>query len=154
MEQLINLSTDKVGEADFEQPVQVEPGQSVRSVLDRLQSEQSGSALICEAGKLVGIFTERDALKLIASQSDLDQPVENVMIPKPVTLGSDDTLGDAIRLMASRGYRRLPVIDDEQQPLGLLSTSGILQYLVDHFPSVVYTLPPTPHHSTQEREGA
>ena len=37
---------------------------------------------------------------------------------------------------------------------GVLKVSGILHYLVEHFPKVVYTLPPEPHHKTAAREGA
>jgi hypothetical protein len=56
--------------------------------------------------------------------------------------------------MSFGGYRRLPIVDDKGRPTGLLKVPGILHYLVEHFPNVVYNLPPTPHHSTQEREGA
>ena len=154
VDQVFSLNTDKVSQADLETPIQVEPDVRVSVVLSRLQEENLGSALVCDAGKLVGIFTERDALKLIASQADLEQPIRQVMVEFPKTLSIDDRLSRAIRLMASGGYRRLPVVNSTDEPVGVLTTSGILHYLVDHFPSVVYTLPPTPHHSTQEREGA
>ena len=44
--------------------------------------------------------------------------------------------------------------DEQNRPLGIVKVSGILRFLVEHFPKVVYTLPPKPHHITQEREGA
>ena len=154
VDQVFNLNTEKVSEADFETAIQVAPTATVRSVLSQLQEENSGSALVCESGKLVGIFTERDALKLIAGSSDFEQAISEVMIPNPKTLSTDDKLSEAVKLMASGGYRRLPVVNDSDEPVGVLTTSGILHHLVDHFSSVVYTLPPAPHHSTQEREGA
>ena len=76
------------------------------------------------------------------------------MVPDPVTLSDRDTVGQAIAKMAYGGYRRLPIVDGEGRPQGLVKTSGILHYLVEHFPSVVYNLPPTPHHTPQQREGA
>jgi CBS domain-containing protein len=56
--------------------------------------------------------------------------------------------------MSGRGFRQLPVTDAGGRILGILSARDILHYLVEHFPKVVYTLPPAPHHRLQEREGA
>jgi hypothetical protein len=76
------------------------------------------------------------------------------MVAGPVALSISDTVGCAIQKMSSGGYRRLPIVDDEGRPVGLLKVSGILHYLVEHVSKVVYTLPPEPHYSTQQREGA
>ena len=72
----------------------------------------------------------------------------------PVTLRGNDTVGKAIGLMSTGGFRRLPIVDGEGKIQGVLKVSGILHYLVEHFPKVVYTLPPAPHHKTVTREGA
>jgi CBS domain-containing protein len=56
--------------------------------------------------------------------------------------------------MVSGGYRHLPVVDEEGRPVGVLSVKQIMHYLVEHFPSTVYNLPPDPRVVPQEREGA
>jgi hypothetical protein len=56
--------------------------------------------------------------------------------------------------MSKGGYRRLPIVDEAGKPTGILRVKGILRYLVEHFPAVVYNLPPEPHQTTQQREGA
>ena len=76
------------------------------------------------------------------------------MSSEPVTIPSGTTVGEAIRKMAQGGYRRLPIIDDGGRPEGVLKVSGIVRYLVEHFPESVYNLPPEPRPTTQEREGA
>ena len=76
------------------------------------------------------------------------------MARNPVTLHKDDTVGKAIALMSAGGFRRLPLVDEDGKVTGLVKVSGILHYLVEHFPKVVYTLPPAPHHKTTTREGA
>ena len=81
-------------------------------------------------------------------------PLKEHMAQDPVTLSEADTVGTAITKMACGGYRRLPIVDNAGHSAGLLKTSGILHYLVSHFPTVIYNLPPTPHHTTQTREGA
>jgi len=149
----LNLNTETVDRAQPVAPLCVEPTTTVRKVLERLK-ENTGCALVCENDKLVGIFTERDALKVMASGIDLDTPVSERMSSEPVSLAADATVGQAIAKMSFGGYRRLPIVDGEGKALGLLKVSGILHYLVEHFPDLVYNLPPTPHHNTQQREGA
>jgi hypothetical protein len=56
--------------------------------------------------------------------------------------------------MSVGGFRRLPIVDDQGNVEGVLKVSGLLHYLVEHFPKVVYTLPPEPHYKTAAREGA
>jgi len=80
--------------------------------------------------------------------------VEQAMTTEPVTLSATDTVGDAILKMSQGGFRQLPIVDLQDRPLGILCVSGILHYLVEHFPNVVYNLPPLPNHATQQREGA
>ena len=150
----LHLNTDTVSEAHPAEPCCVEPQATVREVFDALRGRNTGSALVCRDGVLVGVFTERDALKLISAGGEFDAPIESVMTRSPVTVRASDTLGAAIAKMSAGGYRRLPLVDDAGRPVGLVKVSGILRFLVEHFPKVVYTLPPSPHHRMQQREGA
>jgi len=148
------LDTDLVGDAFPEAPLAVAPTATIGETLRVLKQHRHGSVLVCEDGQLLGIFTERDALKRMAGGGSLDAAVADVMTPRPVTVSRRDTVGEAIRRMANGGYRHLPVVDDEGRPTGIVSVRGILHYLVEHFPSLVYTLPPNPHHRPHDREGA
>ena len=151
----LNLDSETVEEAHPGEPLTVSPSTSLREVFGLLKEHDRGNVIVCdEARQLVGIFTERDALQLMANRADLDVPISSVMSENPVTLAPTATVGKAIRLMARGGYRRLPVVSGPGQCSGVLKVSGILHYLVEHFPSVIYNLPPEPHHSTQSREGA
>lgn len=150
----LNLDTETVNHAYPADPDCVESGTVVRDVLQKLKADNRGAVLICADKVLKGIFTERDALRLMASSANLDMPIDEVMVADPVTLTLSDTVGTAISKMSSGGYRRLPIVNKECQPVGILKVSGILHYLVEHFPKIVYNLPPKPHHAAQEREGA
>ena len=150
----LNLHTETLQQVVTSDPVCLDPLTPVREAFERMKEQQRGAVLICREGKLVGIFTERDALALMADAVDLDLPIERVMTPDPVALSEQDTLGAAITKMAHGGYRRLPIVDAEGRPVGFLKVGSILHFLVDHFPSTVYNLPPKPHHSTEAREGA
>jgi CBS domain-containing protein len=119
-----------------------------------LRAQRTGAVLICEGEKLVGILTERDALKLMASGADLTTPVGKVMSREPATILSSATVGEAIRVMSEGGYRHLPIVNGEGRPTGVVAVHGIVHYLVDHFPETVYNLPPDPKAAPREREGA
>ena len=151
----LNLNTEPVAQAHPAEPLTVPPHSPLRKVLELMKAGGRGSVLICDpGGELVGILTERDIVRLLVEKIDLGVPIDRVMVRDPVTLTRRDTVGSAIALMARGGYRGLPILDESGRPIGMLGAAGILEYLVEHFPNVVYTLPPKPHHSAQEREGA
>jgi CBS domain-containing protein len=150
----LHLETETVENCYPAQPLCAAPEDSVRSVLAMLREARTGVAMVCKDKKLLGLFTERDALRLLADGASLDAPVSQVMVRNPVTLRRTDTVAHAIGLMSAGGFRRLPIVDEQGRVAGVLKVSGILHYLVEHFPKVVYTLPPEPHHKTVTREGA
>jgi CBS domain-containing protein len=150
----LHLETETVEHCYPAKPLCAAPDDSIRSVLRLLKEARTGAAMVCIDGKLLGIFTERDALRLLADGANLDAPVANVMIKNPVTVRPSDTVGHAITLMSAGGFRRVPIVDAAGKIQGVLKVSGLLHYLVEHFPKVVYTLPPEPHHKTVTREGA
>lgn len=150
----LNLTSETVENIYKTDHLVVGPDATVHEVFQQMKSTNNGAALICDAGLLVGIFTERDALKLLASEANLDGPIAEAMTKTPVTLALSDTVGKAIAKMSFGGYRRLPIVDQAGHAQGFVKARHVLHYLVAHFPSVVYNLPPSPHHSTQTREGA
>jgi len=150
----LHLSTEPVTHAHPVQPLIVEPDATIGQILQLLKEERRGAVLVCEGGQLRGIFTERDALGVMARKADLSAPISSVMARDMVTLVDSDVVGSAIERMAEGGFRRLPVVDEQNRPVGMIKVTGILHYLVEHFPTTIYTLPPRPHHSTQAREGA
>jgi CBS domain-containing protein len=149
----LSLESEGVGSAYPDQPLAATADETVGNVLQLLRAQRMGAVVICEGSKLVGIFTERDALKQMASGADLSAPVRTVMSSPPAAIASDATVGNAIRMMAEGAYRHLPLIDQNQKPTGVLAVHGIVHYLVDHFPETVYNLPPDTK-AAREREGA
>ena len=150
----LHLDTETVDHTDPPKPLCVEPHVTVHEILTQLKSQEKESVLVCRDGILEGIFTERDALRLLAVGANLDVPVEQVMSVGPESISEHVTVGSAISKMAEGGFRHLPIVDDGARPVGLLKVASILHYLVQHFPKYIYNLPPKPHQATQEREGA
>ena len=99
----LSLESEGVGSAYPDQPLAATADETVGNVLQLLRAQRTGAVVICEGSKLVGIFTERDALKQMASGADLSAPVRSVMSSPPATIASDATVGEAIRMMAEGG---------------------------------------------------
>lgn len=150
----LNLHAAVAEAAQDELPLIVEPTVSTDEVLRLLQMQRSGSVLICRGETLLGIFTERDALKLMAARSDFSQPIEKFMVPNPVTVRPATSMGEVIQVMSRGGYRRLPIVDAQGHLVGVIKVSNIVNYFVEHFPQAVFNLPPQPNVIMPEREGA
>ena len=87
----------------------------------KMREQQTGSLLVMDGERLMGIFTERDLLKAIAQGKDpkLTQLKEE-MTTDVVTITPDSDLKEAADLMATRWIRHLPVIR-EGKLVGVLS---------------------------------
>lgn len=92
----------------------VTPKVTVAEVSALMATRRIGAILVVEKGKLAGIFTERDALvRVIAKGVDpKTTTVAEVMTRNPDTIQPTESVQTALELMAERGYRHLPVIDD------------------------------------------
>lgn len=150
----LSLESEGVGSAYPDQPLATTIDATAGEALQLLRAQRTGAILICDGAKLVGILTERDALRLMAEGADFSTPVREVMSSPPATISATATVGEAIRRMSEGGFRHLPMVDQHGRPTGVLAVHGIVHYLVDHFPSTVYNLPPDPKASQKEREGA
>ena len=150
----LDLGEDGALDAYPDDILPVTPESSVGDVLGLLKSERSGCVVVCDQGRLVGVFTERDALRCMATATSFDTPVGQLMSADPVTIREGASVADAIQKMAAGGYRHLPIVDAAGAPTAVAAVHGIVHYLVEHFPKTIYNLPPEPNRSPTEREGA
>jgi len=150
-----SLWKDDLSRLELKPPLSVSSHTPLRVTLETMQKAGTGHILVCDDGKLVGIFTERDLVKrVLPSGVSLDEPVAGCMTTRPTTIRRSDSVGWAIRTMHDGHYRHMPVVDDDGRPIGVLSVKHIVHYLVEHFPSAVYNLPPEPGQVGGTREGA
>src|SRR6266851_6442127 len=116
-------------------PLVVEANTSLAGVIEAMQRDDRGTVLVVEAGKLVGIFTERDVLMKVAGHPiDLTQKkVSAFMTPDPVTLPADSAVAFALNRMVLEGFRHIPLVDDENRPVAVVSMRNLIEYLSDFF---------------------
>ncbi len=126
--------------------ITVEIDTPIREAIRLMQNKRIGCVLVTSRGKLLGIFTERDVLKkIVAASFDLrTTPITEVMTTNPHALNDDDTIAYALNFMDLGGYRHIPIVNDQFEPVGLVSIKDIVSYLVQHFADEVLNLPPHP----------
>jgi CBS domain-containing protein len=136
-------------------PILVEEDATYGQVLEILHGAKRGSVIVCRKGKLAGIFTERDVLnRCILEDIPPSAPIKSLMTPNPFTVDENTTLGEAAELMHVKGVRNLPWVDAKGSPKGMLTVGRVIRYLADNYPAEVMNLPPAPHQTTHESEGA
>jgi CBS domain-containing protein len=107
--------------------VTTDPKTSIRAAIETLHEKHIGSLLITdEDQKCMGIFTERDVIRLVAQGVNLDTPIEKVMTSNVITIGEEASLEEARRLIVTHAVRHLPVVNDQAKLVGLLSVRKLL----------------------------
>jgi len=134
------VPVEVVMDRDF---VRVKPTDSLASLIASLRDEESSAVVVDDSGRLVGFVTMKDILRLfgperrhsIVGLSLLKRyslhratRVRDIMVTRPITVGADEGLGDAIRLMLESGKHHLPVVDGERV-VGLLEVKDILRLI-------------------------
>jgi CBS domain-containing protein len=100
---------------------------SVEKVIQILYKKHVGSIIVVDdKKKCVGIFTERDAIRVVAQKIPLDTPLSKVMTKHVVTIRGDATLEETRRLVVTSKIRHLPVVDKQGTLLGVFSVRSFL----------------------------
>lgn len=113
----------------------VNPNDNARVAARAMVDRKISSILVVDIeGHLVGIVTERDLTRCFAVQGvDPDKTTAgDVMTPSPDTLSPNDSARGALELMELRGYRHLPVVDENNRPVGIVSMRNLYATLVEH----------------------
>jgi CBS domain-containing protein len=117
----------KVHEVMTERPRAVTPDTPVSEAAQLMKSEDVGALPVLDGDQLAGIVTDRDiVVRAVADEKDpKGMPVREVASREVATIGPDDSLSDALKLMASAQVRRIPVVDEGNRLVGMLSQADI-----------------------------
>jgi CBS domain-containing protein len=114
-------------------PVTVAPDAKVGETLKQLAASDTGAALVVDKNKLVGIFTERDALlKFGVEVADyVDRPISEFMTASPQSLLDSGKIAFAVHQMDVGSYRHMPIVDSNGAVESVISVRDILQYFAN-----------------------
>jgi CBS domain-containing protein len=117
----------KVREVMTERPRAVSPDTPVSEAARLMETEDVGSLPVLDGDELAGMITDRDiVIRAVAKDRDPKVvSVRDVATRDVVTVGPEEDLAEALRLMASYQVRRLPVVDDDHRLVGVLAQADV-----------------------------
>jgi CBS domain-containing protein len=111
----------------------VEPSRSVQEALETMFEQAVGSLLVCDRGRLLGLLTERHVAHAVAERgpSCLNGVVRDLMDGQAVYVSPESGIDECMTLMTECRTRHLPVLDDDDQVVGIVSIGDVVKALID-----------------------
>ncbi len=108
---------------------------SQASVLDALRimaAKEVGALVVLEEEKLAGIFSERDYARkiILEGKASKDTRVAEIMTSKVITIHPSQTIYEAMELMTNHRIRHLPVVDQEEKVIGMISLGDVVREVI------------------------
>jgi CBS domain-containing protein len=123
------LVAARLGRLDAAAPLAMSVDAGVVEAIRALQQGSTECVLVEDQGRLVGVFTERDALLKLAARPLDGVRLADVMTRDPVVLRADDSMAVAIHKMAVGGFRHIPLVDGAT-PTGVISARDIFRHIL------------------------
>jgi CBS domain-containing protein len=103
------------------------PNMTAKETIKTLYEKHIGCVVAIDEDKnCIGIFTERDAIRLVAKNVQLDQPLDKVMTKNVITVTEDSSINEVRRIICAHRIRHLPVVNQKGRLVGLLSVRNAL----------------------------
>jgi len=108
------------------------PDQPVLDAIKLMADKRIGAVLVMQAGRMVGILSERDYARKIVLQgrSSATTPVRDIMTTDVISVGLADTADHCMQLVTDRRIRHLPVLDGDAV-LGVVSIGDLVKAVIE-----------------------
>lgn len=132
----------KVRDGMVTELVTAAPWETAAEVARKMRDHRVGCVLISNEGKLLGLITDRGiAVKCVAEgRNPQTTRIEEIMTRNPYTVTPDFELAEAARLFGQHKVRRLPVVEDGQKLLGILSVADVAPDFKTYFDGIFHEL--------------
>lgn len=99
---------------------------TLQEVAVLMRDGDMGAVPVIEDGKLVGIVTDRDiVVRAIADGHDASAPIGDVMTAEVFSVLENDFVFEAIRLMGDKQVRRVPIVNDSGELVGIIAMADV-----------------------------
>jgi CBS domain-containing protein len=116
-----------------------EPNESVAAAAQRMHQRAVGTLVVVnKASQVVGILTDRDLVSRVLAKglSPMETAVREVMTVAPKTVTEETPIETALLIMRSGRFRRIPVVDEPNKLLGLVTLDDVLMLLAEEFTQI------------------
>ena len=127
-----------IGDMCTKPVVTVAPDASVLEAARLMKSKNVGALVIANAGKPLGILTDRDiAVGVVAAGSDpATTKVADAMHAAPAVIRENEGFFDTVKMLGAKGVRRLPVVNKTGKLVGIIALDDVLMLLGDEMTQV------------------
>lgn len=102
------------------------PNASVRSAARMMDELNVGALPVCDGTKLVGMVTDRDiVVRAVSAGMDLEAPIDQIVSGPVAWCSENDDIEEVQHKMADQQIRRMPVVDDAKQLVGIVSLGDL-----------------------------
>lgn len=116
----------KVSEVMTTELETVRADQTAREAASFMLRADAGSIPVCDGQRVIGMITDRDiAVRGVAEGRDPSTPVSELMSKDIICARTDDDVDEVARRMSDEQVRRLPVIDAEENLVGIISLGDL-----------------------------
>ena len=120
----------------------VPPDITVYKAIELMSNKNISGLVITDSNdKLLGIFTERDYARrlILKGKSSKDTLIKEIMTENPVTICSENTIEDCMKIMTNRFIRHLPVVD-EGCLVGMVSIGDVVRFIIEEQRGIIEDL--------------
>ena len=115
----------KISDVMTPNPKTVMPTDDVQVAARIMRDEDAGSVPVVEDGRVVGMVTDRDIVIRAVADGDFDCTVADICSDDVVCVRVEQSTADAAELMSEHQIRRLPVVDDDDRLMGIVSLGDL-----------------------------
>jgi CBS domain-containing protein len=110
--------------------LEVDGSATVLEAITRMVDGNVGSLLVTDGGRLVGIVTERDYLRRVTleGRDERTTPVREIMSTPIIYTTPESSIEECMAVMTERRIRHLPVLDEQQQVVGVVSIGDVVKF--------------------------
>ncbi|MEM4301444.1 MAG: CBS domain-containing protein [Candidatus Caldarchaeum sp.] len=117
----------KVSEIMSRRLVTAKGGEKLSDIAEKMIQYKVSSVVVVSDGKVVGIVTEKDFVKFFALRVDYDSKISEYMTRDVIVVREDASLNEAKNIMVSNNIRHLPVVDRDNNLVGMITVRDIVE---------------------------
>jgi CBS domain-containing protein len=120
----------------------IAPDTSVYEAIEQMAAHNIGALLVLEDQKMAGIVSERDYARkvILQGKSSRETPVRDVMTTNVYYVRPDRTIDDCMAMMTEHDIRHLPVLDDDDRPIGMISIGDAVRSMLSEKETLIEQL--------------
>jgi CBS domain-containing protein len=112
----------------------IHPDSSVFEALKVLVDKNVGALMVVDdQSKFLGVFSERDYARrvILKGRASKETLIREIMTERPITVCENDSIEDCMVKMTDKRIRHLPVTDEQQRLVGMISIGDVVKFIID-----------------------